>query len=103
MSELIRLLSKDTGGSRHYTGWGENTIANHSGKMLGLQTQSEGKGSETKRTRERREDEIERRGRRQQKKELEKGGRAQNEVMALMHVLPLCVTLGLRRGRRAFQ
>lgn len=46
MSELIRLLSKDTGGSRHYTGWGKNTIANHSRKMLGLQTQSEGVGEE---------------------------------------------------------
>lgn len=32
--------------------------------------------------------------------ELRKGGRALNEVMALMHVLALCVTLGLRKGRR---
>lgn len=59
MSELIRLLSKDTGSSRHYTGWGKNTIANHSRKMLRLQTQSEGQGQgrKTKRTREGREDE----------------------------------------------
>lgn len=64
MSELIRLLSKDTGGSRHYTGWGKNTIANHNGKMLRLQTQSEGQGRKTKCTREGREDERGRESRR---------------------------------------
>lgn len=35
--------------------------------------------------------------------ELDKGGRAQDEVMALMRVLALGVTLGLRRGRRTLQ
>ena len=43
-------------------------------------------GGGTKRTREGREDE-----------------RAQDEVIALMHVLALCVTLGLKRGRRMFR
>ena len=46
MSELIRLLSKDTGGSRHYTGWEKkNTIGNQSEKMLGLQSDSSGRWS----------------------------------------------------------
>lgn len=43
MSELIRLLSKDAGGSKHYTGGGEGqrrvANANHGGKMFGLRRQ----------------------------------------------------------------
>lgn len=43
MSELIRLLSKDAGGSKHYTGEGrgegEEASANHGGKMFGLREQ----------------------------------------------------------------
>lgn len=76
MSELIRLLSKDTGGSRHYTGWGKNTIANHSRKMLGLQTQTGGcaerqKGQEREnkiREEEKVEESRMRAGRRRQRK-----------------------------------
>lgn len=83
VSGLIRLLSKDTGGSRHYTGWGKNTIANHSRKMLGLQ--SEGRGG------------------RQKVQEREREEALQDEVMALMYVLSLGVTLGLRRGQRTSQ
>lgn len=52
MSELIRLLSKDTGGSRHYTGWGKDTITNHSRKMLRLKMQSEKKRRKRKEKRE---------------------------------------------------
>lgn len=59
VSELIRLLSKDTGGSRHYTGWGKNTIANHSRKMLGLQ--SKGRGGRQKVQEREREDRTGRR------------------------------------------
>lgn len=43
VSELIRLLSKDAGGSKHYTGRGRSgggaAAANHGGKMFGLQRQ----------------------------------------------------------------
>lgn len=42
MSELIRLLSKDAGGSKHYTGRGGAggvASANHGGKMFGLRRQ----------------------------------------------------------------
>lgn len=43
VSELIRLLSKDAGGSKHYTGeaggGGEGASANHGGKMFGLREQ----------------------------------------------------------------
>lgn len=41
VSELIRLLSKDAGGSKHYTGEGrgEEASANHGGKMFGLREQ----------------------------------------------------------------
>lgn len=53
VSELIRLLSKDTGGSRHYTGWGKTLLLIIAGRC-GLQTLSEWVWEEeTKRTRER--------------------------------------------------
>ena len=61
--------------------------------MLGLQTQSKGWGGE-------------RGGVGDDKGEAEKWRgrvRVQDEVMALMHVLILCVTLGLKKGRRMFQ
>lgn len=77
----------------------KNTIANHSRKMLGLQTQTEGwggkqKGRERERMRWERVKELRMRagGRR-----MKRGGRTQDEVMTLMHVLTLCVTPGPER------